>query len=133
MGYIVANGLAILLATAGGLLVGAVWRAAPIHGTTGPHRLTVAFGAVAVAAEAWLCAILAGALILAPPAGPGPWVMALASAVVIWIGFVTPCTVVTTLHAGLGARRAAGYALHWLVVMLVQAAILQAVGLVKPA
>ena len=131
MGYIVANGLAILVATFGGLLVGAAWRAASVRGPVRP-RLTAPFAIVAVVAEAWLCAILAGALILAPPAGPGPWVMALSSAVVIWIGFVLPTIVVTGLHAGLGPLRTGGYALHWLVVMLVQASILQAIGLAKP-
>ena len=131
MGYIATNGLAILIAAAGGLFVGAAIHAFPGLGRGG--RLSApAIGVVAIA-EAWLCAILAGALILAPPAGPGPWAMALARAVVIWIGFVLPTTVVTGLHAGFGARRIAGYATHWLVVMLVQAALLQAIGLARPA
>lgn len=131
MGYIATNGLAILLATVAGLLVGAATLAVPAFAMR--REATPLVIAAVAAAEAWLCAILAGALILAPSAGPGPWVMALASAVVIWIGFVLPTTVVTGLHAGLGPGRIAGYAGHWLAVMLVQAAVLQAVGLAKPA
>lgn len=128
MGYIGTNALPILLAAIGGLVVGAL-----AHLALGrPGRPSLPFLAIASLAEGWLAAILAGALILAPAAGPGPWIMALASAVVIWIGFVLPTVLVTCLHAGLRPRTALAYAAHWLVVMMVQAAILQAVGLVKP-
>lgn len=130
MNYIATNALPIGAATLAGLVVGLLVHAVlgrPVAGRPG-----AAFAVTAIVAEAWLASILAGALILAPAAGPGPWVMALASAGVIWIGFVLPTTLVTGLHAGLSPARVAGYALHWLLVMLVQAATLQAVGLAKP-
>lgn len=132
MGYIGANILAILLATAGGFGIGILFHLAAGR-SAGPTRArSLSLVAVICLAEAWLAAILAGALILAPAAGPGPWVMALASAVVIWIGFVLPTTLVSFLHAGYPAKTTLAHAAHWLAVMVVQAAILQAVGLVRP-
>ena len=137
MGYIATNAVAILAATLAGLLVGALYRAVPggRSGGSGAGRpgLSAGFLVTAAVAEAWLAAILAGALILAPSAGPGPWVMALATAIVIWAGFVLPTTVVADRHAGASAGATVGHCLHWLAVMLAQAATLQAIGLVKPA
>lgn len=131
MGYIGTNAFAIVLATAGGLAVGGLFHLLTRQAAE-PSRRLVAFVLVSMLAEAWLASILAGALILAPAAGPSPWVMALASAVVIWIGFVLPTILVSFLHAGRSAAATLTYAAHWLVVMVAQAAILQAVGLIKP-
>ena len=133
MNYIASNIIAIGTAALVGLTVGAVWHAglrAAAFLTTRPGG--PALIVTAAVAEAWLTAILAGALILAPAAGPGPWVMALASAVVIWIGFVLPTVIVTGLHAGLSVGATLGYAAHWLAVMVAQAATLQVIGLAKP-
>ena len=82
--------------------------------------------------EFWLASILAGAVILAPPQA-GAWTMALGSAVVIWIGFVLPTLVVTNQFDRLPAARGLLNVCHWLVVMLVQAAVLQGLGLIRPA
>ena len=79
----------------------------------------------------WLAAILAGALILAPREA-GAWVMALGSAVVIWIGFVVPVLWVTLGAYGLGKGRIIAGMAYWLVVMVGQAALMQAIGLVPP-
>ena len=125
--YIVQNLGPILAATLAGLLAGGiVWSLA---GGASPIRLRLL--ATALLAEAWLCAILAGALILAPVRAGG-WTVALGSAVIIWIGFVAPATLVTTAYRGGGARAATVDCLHWLAVMLAQAAVLHAIGLVRP-
>jgi hypothetical protein len=124
--YIVLNAVPILVATLAGLAIGGLFRR-----LSGLPQPTTGFAATALLAEAWFCAILAGALILAP-AKAGDWTMAIGSAVVIWIGFVVPVLVVS-----LGVRRVrpagiAGDAAHWLAVMLAQAVILKSIGLVSP-
>ncbi len=124
--YIVANLQAILLATAGGLAVGAAYRAA-----LGRRGVPPGLVAAAMLGEFWLTSILAGALILAPSRAD-PWTMALGSAVVIWIGFVVPALVVTHLSRDLGWRAAAADCAHWLVAMLAEAAVLHLVGLTGP-
>ena len=86
---------------------------------------------LAALAEFWLAAILAGALILAPPEAP-PLAMAAATPLVIWAGFVLPTIAVTSRYRGQGARTVAVDCLHWLAVMLVQALVLRAIGLVAP-
>lgn len=121
--YIVQNLVPILLATAAGLAVGALWFR--------PSRLSVGFTLTFVLAEFWLCAILAGALILAPPRG-GVWTMSLGSAFVIWVGFVAPVIAATYRVRAIPARAAVTDSLHWLAVMLVQAIVLRLVGLVAP-
>lgn len=132
MGYIGDNIAAILVATACGLGLGILFHLAGRRVAGTVRAPSPGFVLVAALAEAWLAAILAGALILAPAAGPGPWTMALASAVVIWIGFVLPTTLVSFLHAGRSAPAALAYAAQWLAVMVAQAAALQTVGLVRP-
>ena len=136
MNYIIVNALAIVAATAAGLGIGGLYavligllRRQPGPGTGGP---SIGLVGLAVVAEGWLCSILAGALILAPPQAAGPWTMALASAVVIWIGFVVPTLLVTNGFDRLPARTGLANAAHWLAVMLTQAAVLQAIGLVRP-
>lgn len=87
--------------------------------------------AVALAAATWLGAILAGALILAPPKAP-IWVMSIGSAVVIWAGFVAPTLATSLLMAGQRWGRIGRACLWWLLVMVVQAAVMRLVGLVPP-
>lgn len=124
--YIVINLAPIMAATLLGLAIGLIWLRA--SGILLPGWRTFAGAALA---EFWLAAILAGALILAPPQA-SPWVMAVGSAVVIWIGFVVPVLGVTLAVYGMNARQAASAALHWLVVMAGQAALMQAIGLAPP-
>ena len=79
----------------------------------------------------WLGAILAGALILAPPKAP-IWVMTIGSAVVIWAGFVVPALVTSLLMAGQRWGRIGRACLWWLVLMAGQAAVMRLIGLVPP-
>lgn len=124
--YILLNLAPIMGATLCGLAIGYGWhrlsRAQPIGAGT---------AALALVGEFWLAAILAGALILAPPKAD-PWVMAVASAVVIWAGFVAPAVAISLAHRGVAARGVAGTVLHWLAVMVVQAVVMKAIGLVPP-
>jgi hypothetical protein len=124
--YIALNIWPILAATAAGLVAGLLLR---LLGSGLPARPGVWLALVV--AEAWLAAILAGALILAPDEAPAK-VMALLTPVVIWAGFVLPAIVATHLLRGLGGRSAITDALHWLLVMLVQAVVLDSIGLVPP-
>lgn len=135
MDYILLNALPILMATTAGLVAGLLFRTgtarvggrrSPPGPNPGPRGL-----AVIALAEAWLACILAGALILAPSEA-GAWTMAIGSAVVIWIGFVVPATLVNHIHRGLSVPAMATDSVYWLIVMLVQAAILKAIGLVPP-
>lgn len=124
--YILLNIMPIGAATLLGLAIGAGWLAAlrlprPGGGTLAGIAL----------AQFWLAAILAGALILAPREA-GAWVMALGSAVVIWAGFVVPVLGVSLAAYGLGRRRMLAAMAYWLAVMLAQAALMQAIGLVPP-
>ncbi len=128
--YIVMNAAAILVATLAGLGFGAAFYALARRG----QRLARGTGgilATAFVAEFWLCAILAGALILAPPRGD-VWTMTIGSAFVIWIGFVVPTIVATYRYRALGMATAAVDCSHWLGVMLVQATVLRLIGLVPP-
>ena len=121
--YIALNAVPILLATLAALAIGlAVYPA-----------LRSVRGSLAVfVAEFWFAAILAGALILAPPKA-NPWVMAVGTAVVIWIGFVVPALVVTGRGRGVSAAGIMRDAGHWLLVMVVEAAVLHAIGLTRAA
>lgn len=132
MSYIAVNALAILLATAAGLVVSAVYRALAGRrvGALERHGRPGALLITAVVAEFWLASILAGALILAPPQAD-PWTMALGSAVVIWIGFIVPVLLVTHLFRGLSFAAAGLDGGHWIAVMLVQAAVLHLIGLTR--
>jgi len=126
--YILDNLTTILAATVAGLVVGQLWWS--IAG--GPEIARPRFLLTALLFEMWLCAILAGALILAPDKA-GRWTMALGSAIVIWIGFVMPAIVVTHAYRGAPARVGALDSLRWLAVMLMQAVVLNWMGLVRPA
>lgn len=123
--YIWLNIVPILVATLAGLAIGYGW--ARVSGL----RVTPGLAIAVFVAEFWLTAILAGAVILAPDQAT-PWTMALGSAFIIWVGFVLPVLVVTL---GMGSVRVATIASasgYWLVTMLVQAALLQAMELVPP-
>ncbi|QMW21751.1 hypothetical protein [Sandaracinobacteroides saxicola] len=124
--YLWLNAGAILAATVAGLLLGAGW-----HRLVGRGWVSVAGGVRVAVAQAWFAGILAGALILAPPQAP-PLVMAFGSAVVIWAGFVLPVLLVGLPYRGAGVRTAVLDALFWLLLMLVQAGVMKAVGLVAP-
>ncbi|WP_353228019.1 DUF1761 domain-containing protein [Novosphingobium sp.] len=134
--YIVINAVAIIAATLAGVMFGVV-----CYGIAGPARNAgiarapasnrVVTIATAFIAELWLCAILAGALILAPPKG-GVWTMTIGSAVVIWIGFVVPTQVASYRIRAVPARAMLTDCAHWLGVMLIQAVVLRLIGLVPP-
>lgn len=125
--YIAINLLPIVAATILGLAIGYGW-----HRATGDRRsIGSGMAMVAVLGEFWLAAILAGALILAPPKA-APWVMAVGSAVVIWAGFVLPAVAISLAHRGIRAGAVASEAIHWLVVMTAQAVLMKAIGLVPP-
>ncbi|MBC8129900.1 MAG: hypothetical protein H7Y08_06220 [Rhizobiaceae bacterium] len=133
--YIVLNAIPILLAAVAGLGVGALYHvlsAGRVVSTAPPMAANpVPLLATVFVAEAWLASILAGALILAPPEA-GEWTMAIGSAVVIWIGFVVPVLAVTAVYRATPLGAATLDAMHWLAVMLVQAAVLQTIGLTPP-
>ncbi|MFM7350472.1 MAG: hypothetical protein ACKO01_13475 [Erythrobacter sp.] len=124
--YILLNIVPIAVATLLGLAIGAGWLAALRLPRPGWGSL-----AGIALAEFWLAAILAGALILAPREASA-WVMALGSAVVIWIGFVVPVLGVSFAALGIGRGRMVAAMVYWLAVMLGQAALMQAMGLVPP-
>ena len=131
MEYILTNAAAILTATVCGLIVtvsyAAIARRAGSDGVGG-----LGLGALAFVAQGWLACILAGALILAPQKA-GAWTMALGSAGVIWFGFVLPTLVLTLHFRGSRIKPALIDAAVWLAIMLVQAGVLHAIGLTKPA
>lgn len=137
MSYILANILPILVATMASFGFGTLYyialrRAyARASGTPDTHRRPVSTYMVVFAAEFWLACILAGALILAPPEA-SPWTMAIGSAVVIWVGFVMPATVVNTRLALRGWALAAIDSGHWLGVMVIQAVVIMLIGLDAP-
>jgi len=124
--YILLNAVPILAATLAGLVIGAFYLR-----VAGMPRGGVGLLVTVAIAQAWFAAILAGALILAPPKAPD-WVMAVGSAVVIWIGFVVPVSIVTLRARNTGAGAVAADCLYWLVVMVTQAVILKSIGLVPP-
>jgi hypothetical protein len=119
--YIVINAVPIGLATLLGLLLGQFV----------DRPRTISAWLVALLASGWLCAILAGALILAPPRAP-PWVMTIATAWVIWVGFVVPALTTSLLMAGQRWGRIGRACLWWLVVMMAQVVVMRLVGLTAP-
>jgi hypothetical protein len=124
--YVALNIAPILVAALAGLVAGGLW-----WRMVAPVRWSPRLMATAVAAEIWLSAILAGALILAPREADRR-VMVLMTSVVIWIGFVVPALLATHAARRLSWRLALADCGHWLVVMLVQAVVLEAWGLVPP-
>ncbi len=128
--YIVLNAVAILAATLASLAFGALFYSVASRGRPRGSGLA---GTIATAfiAEVWLCSILAGALILAPPKG-SVWTMTIGSAFVIWIGFVAPVILATYRVRNLGVRTALADCAHWLGAMLLMAVVLRLIGLVPP-
>lgn len=124
--YILINLLPIAAATFTGLAIGWAWLTALRLPRPGAGMV-----AGIALAEFWLAAILAGALILAPREA-GAWTMAAGSAVVIWIGFVVPVLWVTLGAYAVARCRILAAMLHWLTVMLGQAIVMQAIGLLPP-
>ena len=129
--YIFVNALTILFSACAGLIVGLSYRALLFRKGDRVSGSFVGLIITAFIAEYWLAAILAGALIVAPQQA-NPWVMAIASAVVIWAGFLVPVLIVTYMFRGLSKSAMALDCGHWCVVMIVQAGVLQAVGLIHP-
>jgi hypothetical protein len=128
--YIVLNAPAILTATLASLAFGALYYSAASRGRPRAAGLTGTL-VTAFVAEFWLCSILAGALILAPPKG-GVWTMTISSAFVIWIGFVAPAILATYRVRALGVGTALADCAHWLGAMLLMAVVLRLIGLVPP-
>ncbi|WP_448660280.1 hypothetical protein ACPVPU_07155 [Sphingomonas sp. CJ99] len=124
--YIWLNIGPIAAAMLAGLAIGLVWTRAVATPVPGIRQ-----SLVAAIALFWLAAILAGALILAP-ARAAPWIMALGSAFVIWIGFVVPVLAVSLSALRIPARTVVSVAGYWLVTMIVQAALMTATGLTPP-
>lgn len=118
----------ILIATAAGLMLGAGHH---LLAGAGAKRPSIGLMITAALAEFWLAAILAGALILAPPKAD-PWIMAVGSAVVIWAGFILPVVATTLGYRGHSVRIIARDCGHWLIVMMAQATIMKLIGLVPP-
>ena len=130
--YIILNAGPILAATVVGLAIGFLWmRSGSVDSGTAQAKPGLGFAVIAFVAEFWLASILAGALILAPPEA-GEWTMAIGSAVVIWVGFVMPALLVSERFRGTPWRVVASDCGHWLVVMVAQAVVLKAIGLVPP-
>jgi hypothetical protein len=82
-------------------------------------------------AEFWMAAILAGAIILAPPEA-SLWTMAIGSAVIIWIGFVLPALYVSYRLLGQSLALIAIDTAHWLGVMLIMASVIRLIGVTAP-
>lgn len=127
MEYINLNLMPIGLAAVFGLIIGLLHFLLSRPG----ERPGLDFVVLTAIAEFWLAAILAGALILGPQVAD-PWVIAIATAVIIWIGFIVPALMVTLRFRGLPGSMAAADCVHWLLVMVAQAAVMHGVGLVKP-
>ncbi len=128
--YIVLNAFAILAATLAGVAVGTAYQTLWGQATWLKDTRITALATVLVC-QAWLCAILAGALILAPAKG-SVWTMTIGSAVVIWLGFVAPSLIASYRYRAIGLRMAMVDCGYWLIVMMVQAIVLRLVGLAPP-
>ncbi|MEM1409255.1 MAG: DUF1761 domain-containing protein [Pseudomonadota bacterium] len=82
-------------------------------------------------AEFWMACILAGALILAP-AEAGAWTMAIGTAIILWLGFIAPTMLVNNRYEMRSLSLFFINAGHWLGVLIVQAVVLQAIGVNPP-
>jgi hypothetical protein len=133
MGYIVINAVPILAAAQAALVFGVGWYGLWARRPTDRAALQswAVLVPLAFVCEAWIAAILAGALILAPVEAGG-WTVALGSAGIIWGGFVLPPIVVTHRLRRLSWKQVLTDAGHWLGAMLVMAAVLRAIGVEGP-
>jgi len=86
---------------------------------------------IAFLAEFWIACILAGALILAPEEA-GEWTMAIGTAIVLWIGFIAPAMLVNNRYHMEPLSLFGINAGHWLGVLIIQAAVMQAIGVTPP-
>jgi hypothetical protein len=120
--YIILNAWPIIVAALSAVGMGAIWYRRAVPTAT---LVTI------IAAHLWLGAILAGALILAPPKG-SVWTMTLGSAFIIWIGFVLPALAASYRFHGIAWRTVANDAAYWLAAMVLQATIMRIIGLVPP-
>lgn len=125
--YINHNLAPILVATVFGLLVGLGHFLLSKPG----ERPRLDFLILATIAQFWLAAVLAGALLMAPPSGR-PWVSMLVTVFIIWVGLIVPPLMVTLRFRGHPGPMAAADSLHWLLVLLVQASIMLSLGLSQP-
>ncbi len=120
--YIIVNAMPIVAAALGGTAFTTIWYR---------KRLAVSALAILFLANLWLAAILAGALILAPPKG-GVWTMTIGSALVIWAGFVAPTLAGSYQVRKIKPRSLAADCGYWLVTMVVQSIIMRIIGLTAP-
>ncbi len=120
---------AILVATLAGVAVS--WLYHRLFGESSRGRTPPGFILTAAIAQFWFAAVLAGALILAPKETVS-WVRAVGSALIIWLAFIVPAVVVTQRYRRMPGGAVAMDCLYWLLMMVVQALVLQAVGLVLP-
>jgi hypothetical protein len=97
-----------------------------------PARPTMPKLVGALLGLAWLAAILAGALILAPVTAGG-WTIALGSAFIIWVGFVLPALTIALVLRGHSLGAGLADAGRWLAIMLVQGAVLHVISLIRPS
>ncbi len=126
--YIVQNAGPILAAALAAWVFGLAWYASPLGHSTGRSVGALALDALA---KAWIAAILAGALILAPVEA-GVWTVALGSAFIIWVGFVLPAIAASYIRRALSWRAIASDAAHWLIAMLLMAAVMRVIGVEGP-
>jgi hypothetical protein len=131
MNYICLNILPIFVAAVAGFLFSVSYyrmaRHTPVRKPVNALFLTIVF-----IVEFWIAAILAGALILSPQDQAGPWVMAIGTAVILWIGFVFPAIIVDTLLQSEAKKRILLQGLHWLGVLLIMAMVTQYIGVEAP-
>ena len=120
--YIWLNAWPITVAALSSVGIGALWYRKAVPTATLVTMLV---------AHWWIAAILAGALILAPPKGD-VWTMTLGSAFIIWIGFVAPSVIAGYRLRELSWRSAARDSFFWLVAMLTQATLMRVIGLMPP-
>ncbi len=120
--YIILNVWPITVAALSAVALGALWYRKAV---STPTLVTI------IAAHWWLGAILAGALILAPPKG-GVWTMTLGSAFIIWVGFVLPALAASYRLREIAWRMVGIDAGYWLTAMLLQAALMRIIGVVPP-
>lgn len=95
------------------------------------ERPRLDFLILASIAQFWLATVLAGALLMGPPSSQ-PWVQMLTTVFILWVGFIVPPLMVTLRFRGHSGPMSAADSIHWLLVLLVQAAIMQSLGLTQP-